>query len=641
MRRLALMAALLAALAAAAPARAALFPAESVDGPSPDIMRAADVDVARDGGGAVVYLKRTAGQPHVWVARMVDGGWGDLQQLDVGQPAESTDPHVAVSDRGRAVATWVNAGRLWSSIRPSRDEPWTGPVLVHDGSVQRQSVDMSLHGVGYAAYSVGGASRDVRAARLSGTTWTELPAALDDTPARDAGGGNGPVVAAAADGTGLAAWEEVGGDGRRRVFVRRALRERLSGEAREASLPELDGHAGRDARNPDVGMDDDSSYGWVALEQAFDDGGVQRTRVFGRPVLGVELEPQAMLDGAGFGSGVGAANVDIDVTGRERALAVSESVPGAATLAAVLQRDAFGFIGQIDTAPSAGGADPAVAQAVNGEGVYAWHEDPGGTGSPGTVGRFWNRDDVLEGEVQLANGEFGPSVPSAGLDASSDRLNDTAVAFVQGGPLERRLVVAHQDRVPRGAQASTRTQGWQSNRRPRVSWGKVTELWGTPTYRVELLGQQLPTPSSTFDVPFDLPDGSHVWHVVTVDRRGQEGIGADRRLNIDTTAPVVFLATTGRLRKGRPIRFETRDASPLAVIPPNHQLDEYDPGQPPVRTSGIAGFTVRFGDGGRGTGTRQATHVYRRKGNYTVRFVVTDRAGNRRVVKIPIKVTNK
>jgi hypothetical protein len=623
--------ALAAACTAPAAAPAALFPAESIDGPSPDILRAADVDVARGGGGAVVYLKRTNAQPHVWVSRMVDGGWGEPQQLDVGQAAESSDPHVAVSDRGRVVVTWVNAGRLFSSVRPSAGELWTGPILVHDGGVQSQSLDMSLHGIAYAAFSVGAVSRDVRVARLAGTAWTVFPGPLDNEQPRDAGGGNGPVVAAAADGTGIAAWEEVGADGRRRVWIRRALRAGLSGHQRDAALTDLENRAGGNARNPDIGTDDDSSYGWLAFEQEFNDGGTQISRVLGRPIVGVELEPAIPLDGQQFGTGVGAVNVDVDVTGRERALAISETAPGAAAIGAVLQRTVFAVIGQLDTAPSASSSDPAVGQSTNGEGVFAWFEDPGGGGAAGTIGRFWNRDDVLEPETQLSNGEFGPAVPSAGLDVSSDRLNDTAVAFVQGGPLERRLVVAHHDRVPRAVEASTRTQGWQSNRRPRVTWARVTDLWGLAGYRVDILGQQIQTASPVFEPPFDLPDGSHPWRVTTIDRRGQQAVGAERRLNIDTTPPTAVLVTTGRLRRNRAIRFQVRD-DPPPVLPP---------AVPASRTSGVASFSVRFGDGGRGTGTRQAAHVYRRKGNYTVRFVVTDRAGNRQVVKIPIKVTNK
>lgn len=631
--RLALAAALAAAVLGAVPAAApaVLFPSESIDGPSPDILRAGDVDVARDGGAAVVYLKRNDGQPHVWVSRMVDGGWGPPEQLDVGQPAESRDPHVAVADRGRAVATWINAGRLWSSVRPSAAAPWTEPILIHDGVVQAQSVDMSLHGIGYAAFAVGAVSRDVRAARLSGTSWTVLDGALDNEQPRDAGVGSGPQVAAAADGTAMAAWEEIGGDGRRRVIVRRALRDRLSAHQRAASVAELDGRAGGDARNPDIGLDDDSSHGWVALEQDFTDGGVTASRVFGRPIIGVELEDPLLIDGQQFGTGVGAANVDIDTNGRERALAVLETSPGAATMGVVLQRDVFGSIGQIDTAQSAGSADPAVGQSNNGEGVFAWFEDPGAAGPAGVIGRFWNRDDALEGEVQLANGDFGPAVPSAGIDVASDRLHDTAIAFVQGSPLERRLVVAHNDRVPRAVQASSRTQAWQSNRRPRVSWARVTDLWGLTGYKVVILNQQIPTASPAFEPQFDLPDGSHQWRVITVDRRGQEAVGAERRLNIDTTAPTPVLVTTGRLRKGRAVRFLVRD-DPPPVVPP---------AVPASRTSGVSKFNVSFADGARLTGTRQASHVYRRKGNYTVRFVVTDRAGNSRIVKLKIRVTNK
>ncbi len=111
MRRLALIAALATAALAAPPAHAAFFPAESIDGPSADILRMSDIDVAQDGGSAIVYLKRIAGVPHVWTARMVNGTWGPPEQLDIGQPGESVDPRIAVSDGGRMVAVWINGGR--------------------------------------------------------------------------------------------------------------------------------------------------------------------------------------------------------------------------------------------------------------------------------------------------------------------------------------------------------------------------------------------------------------------------------------------------------------------------------------------------------------------------------------------------
>ena len=54
------------------PAAADFFPAETLDGPG-DIVRVGDVDVARDGTGAVVYVKREGGTEHVFVSRLVNG----------------------------------------------------------------------------------------------------------------------------------------------------------------------------------------------------------------------------------------------------------------------------------------------------------------------------------------------------------------------------------------------------------------------------------------------------------------------------------------------------------------------------------------------------------------------------------------
>jgi hypothetical protein len=314
----------------AAPAQGAFFASESIDGPSPDIVRFGDIDTAQDGGSALVYLKREGANAHVWAARMVDGAWGAPERLDPGQSAESSDPHISVSDGGRVVAAWINAGHVYSSVRPAGAPGWTGPMQVHAGPAEHISLSMSVHGVGYLAFSVGTSSRDVRAARLSGTTWSGFDQPLDVDPARDAGGGRGPRIAAAADGTALAAWEEVDSGGRRHVQVRRVLRDRLSQFPVEASVPDLDGHPGGDARNPEVGMDWDSSFGWVAVEQDFQDGAVTRGRVFGRRVVGVSLQPPLKLESLSWGGVVSAGDPDLDVTGRLRALATSEITPGAA-----------------------------------------------------------------------------------------------------------------------------------------------------------------------------------------------------------------------------------------------------------------------------------------------------------------------
>jgi hypothetical protein len=73
---LALSAAAVLTPAALAPAaHAAWFPGDAIDGPAPDVLSVGDVDLARDGTGAVVYLRRDGGVPHVFMSRIIDGAW--------------------------------------------------------------------------------------------------------------------------------------------------------------------------------------------------------------------------------------------------------------------------------------------------------------------------------------------------------------------------------------------------------------------------------------------------------------------------------------------------------------------------------------------------------------------------------------
>jgi hypothetical protein len=378
-------------------------------------------------------------------------------------------------------------------------------------------------------------------------------------------------------------------------------------------------------------MDWDSSFGWVVFEEDFQDGGVWRSRIVGRRVVGVGFDDETkILDALQWGGADNATDPDVDVTGRLRAFAASEITPYAGVSAAVLQIDVFGVIGRIDSPAGAQTPDPTVAHASNGEGAFLWHEDGQ------VIGRYWNRDEVLEDGSQLANGEFGAAQPSLGIDSSADRAADVAVGFVQGGPLERRIVVAHWDRPLRAITPASATQAWQPNRRPRLTWGNATELWGAAQYRIDINGVPVATQeSNVLNLPFDLPDGSHSWRITTIDRRGQETPGTERRLNIDATRPVAAVATTGTLRAGQAIRFVARDDPPPQPVPQPGQ-----PVPPPVRTSGLERLTASFGDRGRATGTREVRHVFMRKGSYRVRLVVRDRAGNQAIVKLLVKVAN-
>jgi len=72
---------------AAAPARAAFFASEALDGPSTDIEGLGGVDVARDGTGGLAYVKRDGGVDHIFVSRLAGGAWQAPERVDQGPPA--------------------------------------------------------------------------------------------------------------------------------------------------------------------------------------------------------------------------------------------------------------------------------------------------------------------------------------------------------------------------------------------------------------------------------------------------------------------------------------------------------------------------------------------------------------------------
>src|SRR6476646_11728238 len=118
-----LLAALLTAGAVAVPqavaAPAAFFVADNIDGPSASALRVSDVDVARDGSGAVAYTKLEGGVPHVFVSRLVRGVWQPPERIDPGIAAAAADPVVAASDGGRLVIAFTAGGQLFYVVRPA------------------------------------------------------------------------------------------------------------------------------------------------------------------------------------------------------------------------------------------------------------------------------------------------------------------------------------------------------------------------------------------------------------------------------------------------------------------------------------------------------------------------------------------
>src|SRR5918998_2527649 len=109
LRRAVALAALLAATLPAA-ARADFFPGDTIDGPASEIVRLGDVDVAHDGTGGLVYVKKDGGTDHIFVSRLVDGAWTGPERLDANLGGAGSQPVIAASDGGRLVVAFVSAG---------------------------------------------------------------------------------------------------------------------------------------------------------------------------------------------------------------------------------------------------------------------------------------------------------------------------------------------------------------------------------------------------------------------------------------------------------------------------------------------------------------------------------------------------
>jgi hypothetical protein len=583
------------------------FPGETIDGPSADIQRLGDVDVGRDGTGALVYVKRDGGVDHVFASRLIEGSWQPPERVDAGLAAAASAPVVAASSNGRLAVAFQNASGVFAVVRPDAGTAWTAPQPV-GASGRSPAVDMSINGVAYLTWTAPGTSAaDVRAARLERTAgaFTALDAPLDIDPASDAGAGEGrSSVAVAADGSALATWGEAG-----HVFARRLFEYRLSAAPQDLTLPSLGDAPGGVADAPDVGIEDDSSYAWVAFRQTF--GGTPRA--IARRLVGSQFEGPVVIDG-----GEPSGPPRIDISGRGDGYG---AVPGTATngaFGAALKDDVFnpGVLlgGGFGAAPA-----PAPVAVYNGDGAIAYVQ--GEADGTRTV-RLRPYDFDLRSRAVTAPGDpvllsdpgLGLPDPGRGLDGAANRAGDLSVGFVQGDGDGRRIVAASFDRAP-GSFAGYTTTRWRRSARPALSWGASFELWGAVTYRIEVDGQALATTGSTKLVPpRPVADGVHRWRVVATDRRGQETATRTRTLRVDASKPRLTVSTR---RRGRSLTVTARasDASPFRVA-----------------SSGVAYLRVDWGDGSRRTtvtGTRaRLTHRYGRRGRAGVRVSATDRAGN-------------
>jgi hypothetical protein len=604
-RRLLVPLALLAGLVLAPAASADVgrfIPAEPIDGP---VTALGDLDIARDGTGAVAYVKAD----RIFVSRLVGGAWQPPEEVDAGLAAPSSQPVVAAGDGGRVDVAFIAGGALYTTVRPAVDQPYSAPQLVA-APARNPSIDLSINDVAYVSFTVpsGGGGGDVEVARKERgvPAFAVIPGVLDIDPTRQAGiEGGRSKIAVAADGVAVVVWGEAG-----LVFARRVFQGGLSVAPQEATLGSLGGVPGVAGDLPDVDVQDDSSFAWVVFRQVFADAGGGHARTIGRKLVGSQFDPPSVIDGlGGFPSPDSIVTPPrIDVDGRGEGYAASAGT--GTVFGSVIKDRAFNAGVPIGTG-FAGQAFAVPATDENGDGLIAWQNaDLTIHARAYTNVRASRTVQSPQAEVALSG---GPTDAADGLEAAADRAGDVAVAFLQGPPGGRQLAVASFDRAPGSFRLTSGTSFRNVATNP-LRWSQSFELWGPLTYRVEIDGRVVGQTTNTALAVPNLADGTHRWRVIATDRRGQVTATPRRVLRQDGTPPRARV-TVGRSGRTVGVVVRPSDASPA--------------GRP---ASGVGRVTIAWGDGSQ-TVSRRASHTYRRGGRFTIRVSVRDRAGNVTVVR--------
>ena len=171
-------------------ASAGWFPAQPVDGPSPDIEKLGGVDLARDGTGGLVYLKRVDGAPHVFLSRFNGGQFRPPERVDNGLGAGATEAAIAAADAGRLAVVWTAGSRVYGCVVAGNDKqpgPLLGPTELYNdpgGPSTDIAIDMGINGAAYAPWAGAGRRRlgrprrapdGRRRGRRSARRWTSTP----------------------------------------------------------------------------------------------------------------------------------------------------------------------------------------------------------------------------------------------------------------------------------------------------------------------------------------------------------------------------------------------------------------------------------------------------------------------------------
>jgi hypothetical protein len=602
-------------------------PPQVIDGPTSAIVRPSGlgIAVARDGTGAVVYLKQVAGATHVFVSVLSGGSFQPPVQVDTSQGGASSQPVVAAGNGGLLIIGFINGGNLYVAGRGTSAAPFTAPASLAGGA-SNPSISMSNFGKAYLAFTAAhGGGHDVRAAYYNNGSWALEGAPLNATPADDAGTGAGaPDVATAGDGVAIVVWGEGG-----HVYSRRVWATSPSVAIEQADGAPV-GCTEGSASHPAVGTEGDSSWADVAFQEVANCGGPQQTRVL------VNRLQASAYNGVRAADGLSGTTSDSAISPQ---VTMGEYGHGWVTSVRTTTHDVFanelwdsgGPLGitQINSLPNA--TTPVALPATAGlySNLIAWQQNPGSAGPAEIRTRYAPQGD-LGPELVLSSPAQGPTDAADGFAAGGDVAGDAAVAWLQGPPSSTSVVVDQLYQAPGAFSASSRFR-YSRTSQPTLSWSPAKAPWGPITYSVLLDGASIGQTSRTsLQVPAPIADGRHSWQVTASNPAGQQSRDRAATIFVDTMRPAATVKLHGHKQAGSRLELVVSYADHPPV------------GQPGAAASGIAKVLIRWGDRSATKllrGHHRSFHVYKRPGRYKATVTVTDKAGNATRVVMVIKLS--
>jgi hypothetical protein len=622
-------------LAVPALAGAAVSSVATIDGPSADVIDAADAAMAEDGTGGVVYLKKEGGRSHVFVARFA-GGWEAPQRVDSGQDFDSSWPRIAAGDGGRLLVTWVQefgigSDRMFSATLDPGAKGFQEPVPVDmnvgEATATFPDLAMNAGGQAYLTYLVitdesplnppGYLGIDVRVARYNNRLWSVLGNPVDRNPATPMPkptAESGPRIGIDTLGQAVVTWREPDDEFVNRVWARRVF-------GTTVGVPLMvspNSWEGAPLRGEADAFDlDDAGFGQAAV--AFRQQPGQGSKLSAARLMVNEM-PDAFA--AGAGAFQGARLVDGGVRGglgAPRAAVEPEGgflagfSSGPATLLASGDNTEVKTTERADDGGSSIAGDPLVDQAGSGAGVAAWKELRGGAGSVAV--RELRADGVDESTALSAPG----GGPIGNLTLGGSGLGDAIVAWRQGNGPKAQIAAAVVDAPPNTFLVEV-PDGWQRKATMRVKWNAAENAVGVLRYSVSVDDETIGKKTTKLHALLKsrrIGDGRHKLQVFAVDGSGQETGSRKGVLRVDRKPPSV------RLRKR---------GSRVAVVVAD-------------RASGVKGRKLRvsFGDkGAKGSAASLSRrhgkkknrpvvirHGYSSPGAYRITVAASDRAGNK------------